>query len=222
MNNNFAHISIVLDRSGSMASVKTATILGFNTFLAGQKAVPGKCTLTLTQFDSEGIYSRIETLYNGIEIASVPPLTESSFVPRGGTPLYDAVAQGIRDTGNWLQRMPEMQRPAKVVFVIITDGEENSSRQTTVQNILDTIKHQTDVYKWEFVFIGANINAEKVGQSLGLSVSNCMTSAHNDTGVSAMYASTGANLRRYRSGEVGTMSFSSQQKKEQAEAASQP
>jgi hypothetical protein len=215
MNANFTHISVCLDRSFSMKQIKPATISGYNEFLNGQKSAPGRCTLTLVQFDSQGI----DTLYNAVPISLVCPLDDNSFQPRANTPLYDAIAHTITETGKALKSIHELDRPAKVVCVIITDGEENASQRFTREAVFDAIKHQRDVYKWEFVFIGANQDAMAVGMRMGVSPANCMTSTANDVGTHALYASVSSNLRRYRSGGCRTMSFSSDQQAEQDRAA---
>ena len=116
---NHAHITVVLDRTGSMQDIRDDVIGGFNGFLAAQQAEPIPATLTLVQFDSQDPY---EVLHAARPIAQVPPLTAETYVPRASTPLYDAIGRGILDLEATVARLPEAERPAKVVFVIVTDG----------------------------------------------------------------------------------------------------
>src|SRR5688572_21912856 len=117
MNHQLTDITIVLDRSGSMHSVASDTIGGFNRFLADQQKAPGQATLTLNQFDD--VFERV---IDARDIQQAPPLTNESFQPRNSTALLDAIGRSIRDTGQRLAAMPEPERPGKVVMVIITDG----------------------------------------------------------------------------------------------------
>ena len=106
-----------------------------------------------------------------------------TFVPRHNTPLYDAIGQTIDDTGRFLDRLGEPARPPKVVFVIVTDGLENASQLFSAVRVRQMIQHQTQVYKWEFVFIGANIDSYAIGQNIGIGRAQTMNFAANDQGV---------------------------------------
>lgn len=195
---NYTHIAFVLDRSGSMSSVRTDTIGGFNKFLEDQKAVEGECTFSLCQFDHE-----YESLYDFSQIGKVSKLTDETFVPRGWTALYDAIARQIIETGKSLKAMTEDKRPEKVIFVILTDGEENKSIEYAGEKgrlaIQDMIKHQTEKYSWEFLFLGANINAELVGGSLGIKLGNSMTFACNADGVDGAFGAVSKGMTTLRS-----------------------
>lgn len=217
MKNDYTHISMVLDRSGSMQSIAADTIGGFNKFLHEQKLVPGQCTVALVQFDSQSI----DTLYHGVPIAAVADLTSRSFVPRGGTPLFDAIGQTINATGKFLKDKPDNERPAKVVFVIITDGEENASREFTREKVFEMIRHQRDAYKWEFVFLGANQDAMAVGQSIGVAAANNITFAANSVGTQSLYHSTSSNLASFRMGTKKDMSFEPSDYDKQKQAGAQ-
>lgn len=115
------HIAIVLDRSGSMESIRDDVVGGFNAFLASQQAVEGQATLTLVQFDSQDPH---EVLFDHAPIKAVRPLGRQDFVPRGCTPLLDAVGRTLLATELWLAQQPVDTRPEQIVFVIITDGQE--------------------------------------------------------------------------------------------------
>jgi uncharacterized protein YegL len=163
MKENYTHISFVLDRSGSMQSMLNDAIGGFNAFLAEQQAFPGEATFTLAQFDN--IY---ELIYPFANLQDVKPLTKETFVPRGSTALLDAIGKCIIETGKHLAATPEPARPEKVLFVILTDGEENSSREFDLHKINELITHQQDVYQWQFIFLAANQDAIASASRLGI------------------------------------------------------
>lgn len=199
MKADLTDISVVLDRSGSMQSVRTDTIGGFNAFLKTQKEAPGEATLTLAQFDDQ-----YEVVYSGKKIQDVPDLTEATFVPRGMTALLDAIGRTINATGVRLAAMPENERPSKVIFVILTDGDENASSKLTKEKVNELIKHQTETYQWDFVFLGANQDAIKAGVSMGILAGNSMSYAANAHGTADAFASVGATMCAYRSGDTST------------------
>lgn len=193
MKEGYTHISVVIDESGSMMSILNDTIGGFNTFLETQKETPGEATFSLTKFSN-----KTNLVYSFMDIKEVPVLTKSSYRPSGGTALYDAIGETIIGCGNKLAAMQEYERPDKVMIVIITDGEENVSREFTHANVQQMIKHQSDIYKWEFVFLGANINAERTAVNLNIKLGNTMTFAATSDGVDATFKSMSSKLSSYR------------------------
>jgi len=203
MNKNHTDITIVLDRSGSMSSVASDTIGGFNRFLADQRIAAGTASITLHQFDHE-----FETLINAQDVKAAADLTPATFVPRGNTALLDAIGRAIVNTGARLQAKSETERAGKVVFVIITDGQENASHEYDHGKVFEMISHQRDKYSWEFVFLGANQDAIKTASRMGVATANAMTYAHNAAGTAAAFTSTSSNLRRMRSGEAVCMAYS--------------
>jgi hypothetical protein len=215
MQDNYTDIIIVLDRSGSMAAVARDTIGGFNNFLEDQKRAPGTATLTLNQFDND-----FETVYSAADIASVSPLTKDTFQPRGCTALLDAIGRSIQNAGQRLEALPENQRPSKVMFVIITDGEENASHIYNLSKINDMISHQRDRYNWEFVYLGANHDAIASASRMGVATGHTMTYAHNDAGTISSFRSLSKNMSDVRSGTKGDMSWTAEDKVAQARAAS--
>ena len=206
MRNDLTDITVVLDRSGSMASVADDTRGGFDTFVADQKKAPGEAVLTLVQFDDT-----YEFVYNARPIRDIGKL---EFVPRGSTALLDAIGRAINETGDRLRKMRESDRPGKVVFVIITDGQENASHEFTKAKVNDMISHQRNQYKWEFVFLGANQDAIQEASAIGISGLNAMTYSHNAGGVKAAFTATSSNLTSMRSGTMDTMNYSAEQRKE--------
>lgn len=151
---NYTDIVIVLDRSGSMGGIARQTIEGFNQFLDEQRKDEDQSAVSLILFDDQ-----YDVVYVASPLAQTAPLTRETFKPRGSTALLDAMGQTIQETGQRLSALPEERRPEHVLFVIITDGFENCSRQFTHTQVADMIAHQRDVYKWQFVFLGANQDA---------------------------------------------------------------
>lgn len=204
-----------------MASVKADTIGGYNTLLEDQKKVKGEATLTLNQFDDQ-----YETVVNAADIQSARKLTDKTFIPRGSTALLAAIGRSVDDTGEMIKNKPENDRPEKVIFVIITDGQENHShyvewgKDKTKAAISAKIKHQTDVYKWEFVFIGANQDAISEAADIGIGADMALNYCANAVGTQSLYASAGSNLRAVREGRKRSMAWTDDQRKEQDKAGS--
>jgi hypothetical protein len=191
MNDQLTDITIVLDRSGSMESIADDTKGGFDQFVKDQQDAPGACVLTLVQFDTE-----YEFVHTAKPIADVPPL---EFHPRGSTALLDAFGRAIAETGERIEKMAESERPGKVLFVVITDGHENASREFTKSAIAEKVKHQSEKYGWQFVFLGANMDAIAEGAGYGVARATSATFAPSGQCVAALYAATSRNVRSYRS-----------------------
>lgn len=196
-----------------MASVAPDTIGGFNTFLDDQKKAPGTASISLHQFDDE-----YETVLGGVDIQKANPLTTATFVPRGNTALMDAIGRSIVDTGARIDGKPDAEKPEKVVFVIITDGQENASKEYNQAKVHEMISHQRDKYSWEFVFLGANQDAIKAATNIGVRAGTSMTYAGNSAGVAAACVAVSSNLRSFRSGDSTTMDFDDEQRVAQRKA----
>ncbi|QDT65560.1 vWA domain-containing protein [Calycomorphotria hydatis] len=160
MKSDLTDITLVVDRSGSMSQIQSDAEGGVNSFIAEQAKLPGEANLTLVQFDTE-----YEFIHKGTPIANVP---KYRLYPRGATALLDAVGRAINETGERLAKLPEAERPGLVVFVVMTDGHENSSREFTKQQIKDLIERQQNVYNWQFTFLGANQDAFSEAQGMGM------------------------------------------------------
>lgn len=160
MRNDFTDITLVIDRSGSMESIRSDAEGGVNALIAEQAKQPGECRITLVQFDTE-----YEFLQRGVKAADCPPY---QLVPRGSTALLDAVGRAINETGARLADLPEADRPGLVVFVITTDGEENSSKEFTREQVKKMIAHQQDTYQWQFTFLAANPEAFAEAGGMGI------------------------------------------------------
>lgn len=212
MRKDYCDITIVLDRSQSMFSVRESTISGVNEFVEKQKNQPGHATFSLVQFDTE-----YEVIHESVSVREVPELTLETFVPRGMTALLDAIGKTIDNTGQRLSAMPEMERPSKVIFVIVTDGHENASKEFNRDRIFEMILHQDKQYNWEFVFIGANQDAIATATSFGISVDNAVNYCSNDVGTQAVFTCVAESLTEYRSGNKSKGKFFSENDKMEIE-----
>lgn len=194
MKQGLTEIVSILDRSGSMSGLVNDVIGGYNSFIADQKKEPGEASVTLVIFDT--VY---DVVYSGKPINEVPELTSKVYNARGMTALLDAIGRTIIEVGDRLAKTPEDERPEKVLFMIQTDGAENSSTEFSQSKVKEMIEHQQTVYGWAFTFLGANIDSAQVGSSFGIPKSNTLNWQPSSIGVSQVYASMNANTRCYRS-----------------------
>jgi hypothetical protein len=186
-----ALIAVLLDRSGSMESIKSDTEGGFNAFIDDQCKQPGEAHVTLAQFDTE-----YEVVYSDRPVADVDRL---QLQPRGMTALYDSLGRLITDVGAQLATTPEAERPGKVIVLVMTDGHENSSREWTHEAVSKAIKRQERDYSWEFIFLGANMDAVAIGQQLGFAADRSMTYATTSEGVSSSWDTNSKLVSKMRS-----------------------
>ena len=170
MNKDYTHIAIVIDRSGSMQSSWTDVVGGYSQIVRDQKAQPGKCTFTVAAFDTQ--YDLVEDFTDIQEVDEVLKVT-----PRGGTALLDSIGKTINSVGEKLAKLKEKNRPAKVIVMVQTDGEENSSHEFTKESVKALIENQTNKYNWQFMFIGASLDSVRDAQAFGFNASN--TSCYN-------------------------------------------
>ena len=160
MNSDLTDITLVIDRSGSMEAIREDAEGGVNAFVREQAKHPGEALLTLVQFDTE-----YDFIHKGIPVKQVPAY---KLVPRGSTALLDAVGRAINETGERLANMAEPDRPGLVIFVIVTDGEENSSHEFSKARIKQMIDQQQTKYSWQFTFLGANQDAFAEAGGMGI------------------------------------------------------
>lgn len=163
MRENFTDIICITDKSGSMNHIKTDVIGGLNSFITEQKALEGDANLTIVFFDDT-----YELFLNGKDIKDAPVINESNYKPHGTTALYDAIGKTIVDIGTRLSETAEELRPSKVIVVIQTDGNENSSTKYTADDIKSMIELQQSAYNWEFIYIGANQDVMLSASSMGI------------------------------------------------------
>ena len=164
MKDGLTEIVAVLDRSGSMEPLTKDTIGGYNAFIKEQKELSGEAVLSTVLFST----GKEKVLHNRTNIKNVKPINESDYTAGGGTALLDALGRAINHIGMVLDHTPEEEKPSKVIFFIITDGEENSSKQFTFDQIKQMVELQRNTYSWEFLFMGANIDAFSVAGSIGI------------------------------------------------------
>jgi uncharacterized protein YegL len=163
MKEGLTEIIAILDNSGSMANLTNDTIGGYNTFINDQKNIPGEAILTTVLFNTKYIL-----LHDRINIKKTKPITEKEYRAGGGTALLDAMGKTINDVGLKLHNTDEDERPSKVIVFIITDGEENSSKEFTHEKIKEMVTLQKNIYSWEFLFMGANIDSFSVAETIGI------------------------------------------------------
>ena len=188
---NHTHIVVILDKSASMSGLSHSTISGFNGFMKEQKTVASKATVSLVQFAAGQ-----DWVYDMMPVAEVSDLTSRSYNTDGpSTALCDSIARAVHRAENQIKEMNE--KPDNVVVVIITDGQENDSKEFQKKHIVKIIEaHEKE--GWDFVFLGANQDAIAEGGSIGVRASNALTYGATQDGVHAMYASVSENLTNYR------------------------
>ncbi|MFI1914471.1 VWA domain-containing protein [Nocardia sp. NPDC020380] len=181
-------IAVLLDRSGSMQSIKSDTEGGFAAYMEQQREVPKQIEVTLAQFDTE-----YQLVYANRRLTEVPPL---NLQPRGMTALYDAVGRLVTDIGAELAARAEADRPGTVIVVVLTDGHENSSAEWTHEAVKALITQQQEVYKWNFLFLGANMDAVTIGTRMGFAPGDSITYAAAPQGVSGVFRAASAYSAR--------------------------
>lgn len=196
-------IVVLLDRSGSMQSIKADMEGGFNKFMDDQRKEPGECLLTLVQFDSGGI----DTVHEAKPIKDVPPLV---IEPRGSTPLLDAMGHTIVSVGARLAATPEDARPEKVVFVVVTDGQENASVKYAKEKIAAMVKEQSETWKWHFTFLGANVDAFAEAGAVGIARAVAANYAPKNAAIAM--SSLSSNVRGLRSGSSASLTYTASQR----------
>lgn len=192
MKPNSSRIAVILDRSGSMDSIREATIDGFNEFVSGQRDIPGDCTLKLVQFNHfyEEVFDK--------PLADVPNLSMETYRPTGNTALLDAMGRTITSLGTSLAEMPEDQRPSKVIVMILTDGLENASQEYSQSKILELVTHQKEKYNWDFVFLGANQDAVLTASRYGITRDSALTYQPTKIGMRRVMATASRSIGQRR------------------------
>ena len=163
MKNNITELVFILDRSGSMSGLEQDTIGGFNSLIEKQRRQNGKCYVSTVLFDHE-----TEVLHDRVELSEISKMTENDYTVRGSTALIDAIGGAIHHIGNIHKYAREEDVPEHTLFVIMTDGMENASRRYTYDRVKKLIEHQKAKYGWEFIFLGANIDAAATAVSMGI------------------------------------------------------
>ena len=196
MKKNLTELVFIIDRSGSMGGLESDTIGGFNSMLKEQQALEGDAVVTTVLFDDQ-----YELLHDRIDIRAVAPLTDEDYTVRGSTALLDAIGRTINKIREVQKRTAEDYRADKVMFVIITDGCENSSREYSADRIKNRIERQKEKYGWEFVFFGANMDAVMEAGKLGISADRAQNYHANAVGTVTAWAAMSCVSTSYRSGK---------------------
>lgn len=190
-----AMICLILDRSGSMSGREADVIGGVNSFIEEQKKLPDPASVAFVRFDTQGI-ERFRTM---APLADVKPLTSDDYKPRGGTPLLDAVGKTITALDDdW-----KAEQPDRCIVVIVTDGQENESREYTKQKVKELIQARQESGKWAFIYLGANVDSFAEAGSMGIAGANTANYHNTAMGTKALYQTVSASVGRMRAtGEV--------------------
>ena len=198
MKANLTELVFILDRSGSMGGLESDTIGGFNSMLSKQQAEPGECRITTVLFDNQ-----YEVLHDRIDIKAVSPITSKEYFVRGNTALLDAIGTTINKIGSVQKNTAKEYRAEKVLFVITTDGMENASREFTYDKIKTMIEHQKEKYSWEFIFLGANIDAVEVAGRFGVDRSHAVNYHNDSEGIALNYNVLSKSISSHRAAAFG-------------------
>ena len=182
MKKDLTELVFILDRSGSMAGLEDDTIGGFNSMIRRQKEEPGEAYVSTILFDNH-----CTVIHDRVDIRKVTPMTRNDYYVRGCTALLDAVGKAIHHIGNIHKYAREEDRPAKTLFVITTDGMENASREYTYDRVRRMITHEQEKYGWEFIFLGANIDAAREAVRFGINAERAVNYHADHQGTAVIY-----------------------------------
>ena len=197
MKKNLTDIVFILDRSGSMGGLEEDTIGGFNAMIEKQKKEPGEAVISTVIFDNVS-----EVIHDRVDVQQIPLMTREDYWVRGCTALLDAVGDAIHHIGNVHKYAREEDRPEKTIFVITTDGMENASRRYNYHRVRKMIQRQKEEYGWEFLFLGANIDAAKEAARFGISEDRAADYHADSKGTSVIYETVGEAIRHVRTGKA--------------------
>ena len=182
MKKNLTELVFILDRSGSMAGLEEDTIGGFNAMIEKQKGESGDAVVSTVLFDNE-----CDVIHDRVDVQKILPLTEKEYYVRGCTALLDAVGGAIHHIGNVHKYARDEDRPEKTLFVITTDGMENASRKYSYERLKGMIQRQKEKYGWEFLFLGANIDAAREAARFGIDADHSANYHADSTGTAVIY-----------------------------------
>lgn len=197
MKKGLTELVFILDKSGSMGGLESDTIGGYNAMLEKQKAVEDECRMTTVLFDNN-----YELLHDRIDIKAVSAIAEKEYFVGGSTALIDAIGRTIHKIGNAQKHTAEDYRAEKVMFVIITDGEENSSREYSSEKVKKMIQHQKSKYGWEFIFLGANIDAVETAKRFGIAPNRAQNYHADSEGVELNFRVMSDTIAKFRACEA--------------------
>ena len=194
MKKNLTELVFILDRSGSMSGLEADTIGGFNAMIEKQKKEAGEALVSTVLFDNDS-----QVIHDRVPLDRVPALTEREYFVRGCTALLDAVGGAIHHIGNVHKYAREEDRPEKTLFVITTDGMENASRRYTYDKVRSMIRHEKEKYGWEFLFLGANIDAAREAARFGIGADRAANYHADHQGTSVIYEAVSEAVCQVRS-----------------------
>ena len=193
MKKNLTELVFILDRSGSMAGLEKDTIGGFNAMIEKQRREAGDALISTVLFDNTS-----EVIHDRMTLQEIPRMTEKEYYVRGCTALLDAVGGAIHHIGNVHKYAREEDRPEKTLFVITTDGMENASRRYSYEKVRDMITRQKEKYGWEFLFLGANIDAAREASLFGIDPDRAANYHADSTGTQVIYETVSETVRNIR------------------------
>ena len=197
MKKNLTELVFILDRSGSMSGLEADTIGGFNAMIDKQKAEPGEVYVSTVLFNHQR-----EVIHDRVDIRKIQPMTREQYYVRGSTALLDAVGSSIRHIANVHKYAREEDRPQKTLFVITTDGMENASRSYSYDRVRQMIEHEKEKYDWEFIFLGANMDAAREAARFGIDA-DCSVTYHADCqGTAVIYEAMSEAVFNIRDGRA--------------------
>ncbi len=209
MKNNTTELVFILDRSGSMAGLESDTIGGFNALIEKQKRQDGECFVSTVLFDH---VSRV--LHDRVKLADIRPMTRDDYTVRGSTALLDAIGFAIRHIGNIHKYSRKEDVPAHTLFVITTDGMENASRAFSSEAVKDLIRRQKEQYGWEFLFLGANIDAVTTAAHFGIAADRAVDYHADAQGTAVIYDTLSDAVSKVRCNAPMSASWSEKIKKD--------
>ena len=201
LKDTFTEIVFILDRSGSMAGLESDTIGGFNSLINKQKNEPGRALLSTVLFDDKS-----EVLYDRVPLDNITPMTDKDYYVRGCTALLDAIGRAIHHIGNVHKYARPEDRPDKTLFIITTDGMENASKWYTYEKVKAMIERQKEKYGWEFLFLGANIDAISVANRFGIDEHHAANYHADSDGTTLNYAVLSEAICEFRAPESDKVS----------------
>ena len=193
MKKNLTEIVFILDRSGSMGGLVDDTIGGFNSMIRKQADADGQAYVSTVLFDNQ-----TEVIHDRVDIRQIRPLTRNEYYVRGSTALLDAVGKSIHHIRNVHRYAREEDRPEKTLFIITTDGMENASREYSYERVREMIAHEKEKNDWEFLFLGANIDAVKEAARFGINQDRAATYHADHRGTAVIYEAMGDAVRTLR------------------------
>ena len=195
MKKNLTEVVFILDRSGSMLGLEADTIGGFNSMLAQQKKGPGEAIISTVLFSTQS-----KVLHDRLPVDWVMPMTMADYVPQGCTALLDAIGGAVHHIGNVHKYAREEDRPGKTIFVITTDGMENASRRYSYSEVQRMVKHEQEKYGWEFLFLGANMDAISAARTFGIREDRAVRYECDSAGTGLNFAVVSETIGRVRRG----------------------